>query len=79
MVVLNSPYFFEKARPYMEQHEAIRLYLDKDAARRNGSQYALSLSDKYKDESYQYTGHKDLNEWVVNTENKQRKHFRLKL
>ncbi len=32
-VVLNSLSFFEKARPFMEQHEAINLYLDTLALR----------------------------------------------
>jgi hypothetical protein len=65
-VVLNSVSFFEKARPFMEQHETIRLYLDRDSTGHNYSRYALSLSQKYKDESALYKHHKDLNDWVIN-------------
>jgi DNA primase len=65
-VVLNSVSFFEKARPFMEQHEQIKLYLDNDKTGQNYSRYALSLSSKYKDESHLYKNHKDLNDWVMN-------------
>lgn len=65
-VVLNSLSFFENARPFMEKHQSIRLYLDTDTAGQNYSRYALSLSDKYKDESSLYQNHKDFNDWVVN-------------
>ena len=65
-VVLNSVSFFEKARPFMDQHETIRLYLDRDSTGQNYSRYALSLGDKYKDESPLYKHYKDLNEWVMN-------------
>lgn len=65
-IVLNSVSFFEKARPFMEQHEQIRLYLDRDTTGQNYSRYALSLNEKYKDESSRYQNHKDLNDWVMN-------------
>ena len=65
-VVLNSVSFFEKACPFMEQHEAIRLYLDRDSTGHNYSRYALSLSPKYKDESALYKHHKEFNDWVMN-------------
>jgi len=64
--VLNSVSFFEKARPFMERHEAIRLYLDRDTAGQNYSRYALSLSEKYRDESSLYRHYKDFNDWAVN-------------
>ncbi len=64
-VVLNSISFFEIARPFMEKHAVIRLYLDRDTAGQNCSRYALSLSNKYKDESSLYQHHKDFNDWVV--------------
>lgn len=64
--VLNSVSFFEKARPFMERHEAIRLYLDRDTTGQNYSRYALSLSDRYKDESSLYRHYKDFNDWAVN-------------
>lgn len=65
-VILNSVSFFEKGRPFMEQHESIRLYLDRDSTGQNYSRYALSISNKYKDESKLYEHHKDLNAWMMN-------------
>ncbi len=78
-VILNSVSFFEKARPFMEEHEAIKLYLDRDATGQNYSRYALSISNKYKDESHLYKEHKDLNEWLVNLGKLQKKKLRHKL
>ena len=72
-VVLNSVSFFERARPFMEQHQAIRLYLDRDATGQNYSQRALSRSTKYTDESKLYKTHKDLNDWMVNFDKSQKK------
>lgn len=63
-VILNSTSFFEKARPFMEKHESIRLYLDRDITGQNFSRYALSLSGKYRDESSLYKHYKDFNDWV---------------
>jgi hypothetical protein len=64
-VVLNSVSLFEKARPFMEQHEAIYLYLDHDKTGQNCSRYALSLNKKYQDKSGLYQQYKDLNEWMM--------------
>jgi len=72
--VLNSVSFFEKARPFMEQHDMIRLYLDRDATGQNYSRYAISLNEKYKDESSLYQNHKDLNDWVMNFGKSQKQH-----
>lgn len=72
-VILNSISFFEKARPFMEKHECIRLYLDRDTTGQNCSQYALSLSSEYKDESCLYKHHNDLNDWLVNFGKAQKK------
>ncbi|MBS1781036.1 MAG: toprim domain-containing protein [Bacteroidetes bacterium] len=63
--VLNFLSFFETARPFMEKHQAIRLYLDNDAAGQNCSRNALSLSNKYKDESSLYRNRKDFNDWIM--------------
>jgi Toprim-like len=62
----------------MEQHEAINLHLDNDSAGQNFRQYALSLSSKYKDQSYLYLNHKDLNDWLMDSGNKQKKRSRLR-
>ncbi len=72
-VILNSVSFFEKARPFMEEHECIRLYFDHDTTGQNYSRYALSLSNKYKDESHLYRCHNDLNEWLINFGKAQKK------
>ena len=74
-VILNSVSLFEKARPFMEQHESIRLYLDRDTTGQNYSHYALSLSDKYRDESNLYEHHKDFNDWVMNFGKLQKKNL----
>ncbi len=73
-VMLNSVSFFETARSFMEKHETIRLYLDRDAAGQNYSRYALSLCNRYKDESNLYQNQKDFNDWLVNVGKQQRKH-----
>lgn len=78
-VILNSVSFFEKARPFMEEHDDIRLYLDRDTTGQDYSQYALSLSKKYKDESHLYKLHKDLNDWLTNYGKAQKKNLGLKL
>ena len=78
-VILNSVAFFEKARPFLETHNSIRLYLDQDTAGQNCSKYALSLNSKYKDESSLYQHHNDINDWFVNFGKAQKKTLRQKL
>jgi len=63
-LVLNSTSFFEKSRELMEQHDSIRLYLDRDKTGQNCTLQALSWSNKFKDESHLYKGYNDLNEWM---------------
>ena len=79
VVVLNSVSFFERARPFMEQHRAIRLYLDRDDAGQKYSRRALSMSNKYTDESKLYKNHKDLNDWMVNSGKLQKMRLRQRL
>jgi hypothetical protein len=78
-VVLNSVSFFEKARPFMEEHKSIRLYLDRDTTGENYTRRALSMSERYSDESKRYKKHKDLNDWLVNLNKPRRKQLRQKL
>ncbi len=78
-VVLNSVSFFERARLFMEQHQLIRLYLDRDAAGLKYCRRALSMSTKYTDESKLYKKHKDLNDWIVNSGKLQKMRVRQKL
>ncbi len=65
-LILNSTSFFEKSRGFMEHHEHIRLFLDRDKTGQNCTEKALSWSNKYRDESGLYSGYKDLNEWTQN-------------
>jgi len=78
-LVLNSVSFFEKARPFMEKHKVINLYLDRDKTGQNCTRYALSLSEKYKDRSNLYQHYKDLNDWLINIGKAQKKSLRQKL
>jgi hypothetical protein len=77
-VILNSVSFFEKARPLMEQHDTIRLYLDRDTTGQNCNKNALFLDKKYKDESSLYQHHNDLNDWLINFGKAQNKNLRQK-
>jgi len=72
LIVLNSLSFFERARPLMEAHRRIHLYLDRDASGRQKTREALFLSDRYVDKSYLYQNYKDLNEWLVQSGLKKR-------
>lgn len=66
-VILNSLSFLEKARPFMEEHQQISLYLDRDQAGEEHTRRALGWSDKYTDKSGLYKGYKDLNEWGIHS------------
>ncbi|MFC6858405.1 toprim domain-containing protein [Zunongwangia atlantica] len=79
IVVLNSVSFFERARPFMEKHQAIRLYLDRDPTGQNLTQRALSMSTKYIDKSSLYQNHKDLNDWLMHIGKQQKKRLGNKL
>jgi DNA primase len=61
--ILNSLSFFETARPFLEAHDSIQLFLDNDKAGKNCAKYALQLHGKYIDGSKLYKGFKDINEW----------------
>ncbi len=63
--VLNSLCFFQLARPFLERHDTIHLYMDNDPAGQNCSYHALQISPQYFDESGLYRGYKDLNEWHI--------------
>ena len=64
-VILNSISFFERARPFMEKHESIRLYFDRDETGIDYTKRALSLSTQYRDQSHFYHNYKDLNDWAM--------------
>jgi len=77
-IVLNSISLFEKARPILETHNQVSLYLDRDQAGLDLASHALSLSEKYQDASSLYKNHKDLNEWLIAEEKSLRKSLTLK-
>lgn len=64
-VVLNSVVFFDRARPFMESHARVHLYLDHDKAGDDCVARALALEAHYQDARTLYEGYKDLNEWVM--------------
>lgn len=69
-MVLNSLSLFEQARPVMEKHKEIHLYLDDDEAGKSCLKYALTLKSLYQDKAYLYKGKcKDLNEFLTRREN----------
>lgn len=78
-IVLNSLSFFEKSRIVLENYNQVKMYLDNDKAGQSCSRLALSLSNKYKDESSLYKNYKDLNDWLVNHELKQQKKISKKI
>lgn len=78
-IVLNSLSFFEKSKAVLENYSQVKLYLDNDKAGQNCSRLALSLSNKYKDESSLYKNYKDLNDWLMNKELKQQKRIGRKI
>ncbi|GGB83191.1 transposase [Flavobacterium suaedae] len=78
-VILNSLSLFEKARPFLESHKSINLYLDNDAAGKKVAREALSNSKKYNDHSKLYQNHKDLNDWLVHIGKQQKKRLGNKL
>lgn len=79
MIVLNSLAFFEKARGFMDQHEVVKLYLDRDTAGQNCSRAAMASDHRYRDESSLYEGFKDVNEWLAGKGQSSRRNRRMKL
>ena len=78
-VVLNSVSLFERARPFMENHNQISLYLDRDVSGLKCTKRALSMSSKYKDQSTLYRNHKDFNDWIVSNSKAPKKKLGRKL
>ncbi|MFD1166447.1 toprim domain-containing protein [Sphingobacterium daejeonense] len=65
-VVLNSVSMFDRSLQVLQGHQQVSLYLDRDSAGRDLTARALSLGEKFRDESELYSNHKDLNDWSVN-------------
>ncbi|MDA6070383.1 toprim domain-containing protein [Flavobacterium sp. AC] len=66
-LILNSLSFLDKARPFMEKHKLVQLYLDQDQPGQNATKRALDWGSKYLDHSSLYKEHKDLNDWIINS------------
>jgi len=63
-LILNSLSFFQRARPIMERHEQINLYLDRDNSGMKTTRQAFEIDNKkYQDHSDLYKGYTDVNEW----------------
>lgn len=63
-VVLNSAGLFDRAVPFLNAHDRVHLWLDRDATGLAYRDYALGLHSRYVDESGFYERFKDLNEWL---------------
>ena len=64
-LILNSIGFLEKMKPMLENYPSIHLYLDRDKKGLELTKEVLSISRKYRDESFAYKNHKDLNEYLM--------------
>ncbi|MGF7082796.1 toprim domain-containing protein [Mucilaginibacter sp. UYCu711] len=63
-VVLNGAGLFDRALPFLEKHERVHLWLDRDMTGLAYRDYALSRGSSFVDESRLYTNFKDLNDWL---------------
>jgi len=63
-VVLNGAGLFGRALAFMQAHERVHLWLDRDVTGLAYRDYALALGKKFVDESGLYERFKDLNEWL---------------
>ncbi|MGF7073884.1 hypothetical protein ABIC84_001822 [Mucilaginibacter sp. 3215] len=63
-VVLNGAGLFDRALPFLNAHDRVHLWLDRDVTGLAYRDYALSLGSRYVDESTLYERFKDLNEWL---------------
>ena len=64
-VILNGAGMFDRALPFLNGHKRVGLWLDRDVTGRRYTEYALSLGDRFVDESALFARYKDLNEWLV--------------
>lgn len=63
-VVLNGAGLFDRALPFLERHDRVHLWLDRDVTGLAYTKYALSLGSRFVDESGFYQKFKDLNDWL---------------
>ena len=62
--VLNGAGLFDRALPFLSQHDRVHLWLDRDVTGLAYRDYALSLGSRFVDESGLYEKFKDLNDWL---------------
>jgi hypothetical protein len=77
--ILNGIGLFESARVFLETHETINLFLDRDPAGKKLINHVLKLSEKYQDKSSLYEPYKDMNEWLMLTKASKNIKSKLKL
>ncbi|MBL4678229.1 MAG: toprim domain-containing protein [Mucilaginibacter sp.] len=63
-VVLNGAGLFDRALPFLDAHERVHLWLDRDVTGLAYRDYALSRNSRFVDQSGFYEPFKDLNEWL---------------
>jgi DNA primase len=78
-LVLNGASLFQSARAFLETHDKINLFLDRDATGKKLTAHALKLSNKYDDKSNLFEPYKDLNEWLMLTKASRNIKSKLKL
>jgi len=71
-LVLNSLDFFERSLLLMGKHDQISLYLSSDETSRNYVKLAKKRSLKFYDASKFYKRYKNLNDWIINSEELQK-------
>lgn len=64
-VILNGAGMFDRALPFLKDHQRVGLWLDSDVTGKRYTEYALSMGERFTDESSYFQGYKDLNEWLV--------------
>jgi len=64
-VILNGAGMFDRALPFLTDHQRVGLWLDRDVTGKRYTEYALSMGERFTDESAYFQGYKDLNEWLI--------------
>ena len=78
-LVLNGACLFESARAFIETHDKINLFLDRDETGKKLTAHALKISNKYEDKSGPFEPYQELNEWLMLTKTSKNLKTKLKL
>ncbi|MFI5162381.1 MAG: toprim domain-containing protein [Sphingobacteriales bacterium] len=78
-VILNGAGLFDKAEAFLERHQLVRLWLDRDNTGLALTKRALALGEKYRDESGLYSKYEDLNDWLCHKTASRRKSLKHKI